>query len=323
VTRAVAQWKGDALESAVVEHNGCAAEMRSIDAWRAHPHGVQVIAEPVVAHRAEGEAMAAESAWSPTPDRPLRGLRVLDLTRVLAGPVATRCLAGFGADILRIDSPTWDEPAVVPDVTLGKRCARLDLRATADRATLRSLLRQADVLVHGYRADALEGLGLGASERREINPALIDVSLNAYGWSGPWRNRRGFDSLVQMSTGIADAGMRQLNKDRPTPLPLQALDHAAGYLMAAAVIRGLTQRHTQRRGFEARVSLARTAEFLISGPPGHSTSSLTPTEADWSPAIEQSAFGPVQRLRAPIHVGNALLHWTLPAAKLGSSAPSW
>ena len=250
-------------------------------------------------------------------------LRVLDLTRVLAGPVATRFLAGFGADVLRIDSPTWDEPAVIPDVTLGKRCARLDLRDAADRAQLRELLRAADVFVHGYRADALDRLDLGADARRELGPGLIDVSLNAYGWTGPWRNRRGFDSLVQMSTGIADAGMRQLNKPRPTPLPLQALDHATGYLMAAAVIRGLTQRSATRRGFEAHVSLARTADMLMHGPAGRINTSLAADENDWAPPVEQSAFGPVQRLHAPLRAGNAKMHWNLPASALGSSPPEW
>jgi crotonobetainyl-CoA:carnitine CoA-transferase CaiB-like acyl-CoA transferase len=269
------------------------------------------------------EADGMHSAWSPTPERPLRGLRVLDLTRVLAGPVATRFLAGFGADVLRIDSPTWDEPAVIPEVTLGKRCARLDLHDPADRAQLRNLLRGADVLVHGYRADALDRLGLHAATRRELRPGLIDVCLNAYGWTGPWRNRRGFDSLVQMSTGIADAGMRQLKKERPTPLPVQALDHAAGYLMAAALIRGLTKRQTTGHGLDARVSLARTADLLIRGPAGPLNPALAPTDADWSAPIEHSAFGPAQRLHAPLVVTHFPMHWDLPAAALGSSPPEW
>ncbi|MGH8241600.1 MAG: CoA transferase, partial [Steroidobacteraceae bacterium] len=261
VARVVATWKGAELESTVIEHGGCAAQMRSVEAWRAHPQGQSVAAEPLVSHEATVDC-EPRPRWLPTPSRPLQGLRVLDLTRVLAGPVATRCLAGFGADVLRIDSPTWDEPAVVPDVTLGKRCARLNLHETQGRTQLRNLLAQADVLIHGYRADALERLGLDSPTRRAIRPGLVDVCLNAYGWTGPWRNRRGFDSLVQMSTGIADAGMRKLGKERPTPLPVQALDHATGYLMAAAAIRGVTQRLTIQRGFQASVSLARTAELL-------------------------------------------------------------
>ena len=244
VARAVAGWEAEALEAAVVRSNGCAAAMRTMAAWATHAQGESVSREPLVIARATDDA--SDARWCPAPDRPLRGIRVLDLTRVLAGPVATRFLAGFGADVLRIDPPSWDEPAVIPDVTLGKRCARLDLRNAGERAIFVELLRRADVLVHGYRADALEKLGLDAAARRAIRPGLIDVSLDAYGWSGPWRNRRGFDSLVQMSAGIAEAGMRMLGKDRPSPLPVQALDHATGYLMAAAAIRGVTQRVCQR-----------------------------------------------------------------------------
>ena len=195
---------------------------------------------------------------------------------------------------------------------------------TSARAHFRQLLRRAHVLVHGYRADALGNLGLDASARRAIRPGLIDVSLNAYGWSGPWCNRRGFDSLVQMSVGIADAGMRLLGKDRPTPLPVQALDHATGYLMAAAVVRGLTQRLSTGRGVEARASLARTAELLISGPAGRQSASLASgTDGDWSEEVEPTAFGPAHRLRAPVNVGMASMQWDRPAVQLGSSPADW
>jgi hypothetical protein len=322
VSHAVADWKADALEAAVVENKGCAAAMRSMAIWTTHAQGESVSREPLMATLATDDL--GESTISSTPERPLQGIRVLDLTRVLAGPVATRFLAGFGADVLRIDPPTWDEPGVVPEVTLGKRCARLDLRSSADRAIWLELLRRADVLVHGYRADALDKLGLDARTRRNIRPGLVDVSLDAYGWSGPWRNRRGFDSLVQMSAGIADAGMRLLGKDRPTPLPVQALDHATGYLMAAAVVHGLTQRIATGRGFEARASLARTAQLLVSEPAGIVAGDLAPAaEEDWSEAIEETHFGAARRLRSPLMIGDRPMHWDRPAVKLGSSAPAW
>ncbi len=160
--------------------------------------------EPLVAF--EPGSNRSASRWAPRPGRALAGLRVLDLTRVLAGPVATRFLAGFGADVVRIDPPGWDEPALEPEVTLGKSCARLDLRRDADRATFERLLSGADVLVHGYRPGALDGLGYGAAARQSLAPGLVEVCLDAYGWTGPWAGRRGFDSLVQMSCGIAQAG---------------------------------------------------------------------------------------------------------------------
>ena len=133
VARAVLNWSADALETAVVQNNGCAAEMRTMPAWATHAQGESVSREPLVATQVTGDC--SDSTLSSTPERPLRGIRVLDLTRVLAGPVATRFLAGFGADVLRIDPPVWDEPGVIPDVTLGKRCARLDLRSSSERSS--------------------------------------------------------------------------------------------------------------------------------------------------------------------------------------------
>ncbi len=196
-------------------------------------------------------------------DRPLAGIRVLDLTRVLAGPVATRFLALLGAEVLRIDPPDWDEPAVIPEVTPGKRCAHLDLRTAEGHTALTELLRDTDVFVHGYRPGALAGLDFDPATLDGLRPGLIDVALDAYGSTGPWAHRRGFDSLVQMSTGIAAAGMDHARADQPVPLPVQALDHATGYLMAAAALTGLHRRRTDATGSRARLSLARTAALLV------------------------------------------------------------
>src|SRR5215471_14499226 len=240
MARAVAGWaKGD-LERAIVEAGGCAAEMRSVSAWVEHPQGRAIAAEPL-AHVTTTEAAPAP-AWAVPLSRPLAGIRVLDMTRVLAGPVASRFLAGYGAEVLRIDPPSWDEGPVIPEVTVGKRCARLDLNRSEDRSTFETLLSKADIFVHGYRPGALDHLGFDAVRRRSLSPGLIDVCLDAYGWSGPWASRRGFDSLVQMSAGIADAGMRMEGLGKPFPLPVQALDQATGYLMAAAAARALLVR---------------------------------------------------------------------------------
>jgi len=317
----VAKWTSTALEQAVVEANGCAAEMRSWAQWQQHPQGLAVNAEPLVhfAEQAAGKALA----WQGSAERPLAGIKVLDLTRVLAGPTASRFLAGLGADVLRIDSPTWNEPGVVPEMTLGKRCARLDLHDPADRAVFESLLKDADLLLHGYRADALEHLGFGFERRQQLAPGLIDVSLNAYGWSGPWRNRRGFDSLVQMSSGIAEAGQRWKQADKPTPLPVQALDHATGYLMAASALRLLTERLANGRGGSARLSLARTAKLLIEHGPGTNEPLRAEDALDQAPAIERTAWGPAQRLRVPVQISGTAVQWDLPAADLGSHCPRW
>jgi hypothetical protein len=305
----------------VVASGGCAAAMRSMDEWASHPQGKSVGAEPLVSREAHSGGSAGAGI---DPTRPLAGVRVLDLTRVLAGPVATRVLAGFGAEVLRIDPPFWHEPAIEPEMTLGKRCARLDLRDDAARTRLRGLLAEADVLVHGYRPGALEGLGLGEMERRRLRPGLVDVSLDAYGWTGPWAGRRGFDSLVQMSAGIAEAGMGRFGRDVPTPLPVQALDHATGYILAAAAVRGLTERLRSGAGLAARASLARTAALLTSAPAAGGGPELNgPEQDDVDPAIERTSWGPAHRLRPPLLVGEAAMRWDRAAGPLGCAEPSW
>lgn len=322
VTAAVARWRGDELEAAIVAEQGCAAAMRSTRQWAEHPQGRAVLAEPLMRMETGDKAAAFEGAFDLL--RPLRGLKVLDMTRVLAGPVATRFLAGFGADVLRIDPPSWQEPGVVPEVTPGKRCARLDLKTGAGRERFRALLLEADVVVHGYRSEALEVLGLGSEVRASIRPGLIEVSLDAYGWSGPWVNRRGFDSLVQMSCGIAEAGMRQAGADRPVPLPVQALDQGAGYLMAAAVLRGLALRAQTGTGSRWRTSLARVGGFLAACPQGPVADPIGKAEpADYAQKVESTDWGPALRLRSPLSVGDAEMHWGRPAGELGASAAVW
>jgi len=318
----VAKWKAAELEQAIVDEGGCAAQMRSWQAWQSHPQGLAVNAEALV--QRQTYQTTPDKAWLGSVARPLAGLKVLDLTRVLAGPVASRFLAGLGADVLRIDSPSWNEPGVVPEMTLGKRCARLDLKSAEGRRIFASLLQDTDILFHGYRADALEQLGYTASALQTLAPGLIDVSLNAYGWSGPWRNRRGFDSLVQMSSGIAAAGMAWKQADKPVPLPLQALDHATGYLMAASALQALSERLKSGRGGSARLSLARTAKLLVEAGQVPEQPALRAEEAsDQGLVVEQTAWGPAHRLLAPVTISGTPLQWDLAAGELGSHRAQW
>jgi crotonobetainyl-CoA:carnitine CoA-transferase CaiB-like acyl-CoA transferase len=325
VAAAARSWPAHDLESAVVGTGGAAAAMRSEAEWRAHPQGRAVAIERLVSMERTSKSNGPDEPAADV-SRPLEGLRVLDLTRVLAGPVATRLLAGWGADVLRVDPLDWDEPSVAPEVTLGKRCARLDLREAHGKDTLLGLLREADVLVHGYRPGALDHLGIGAQTRDETRPGLVDVSLDAYGWTGPWRDRRGFDSLVQMSTGIADAGRAASGGDQPVPLPVQALDHATGYLLAASVLAGLVLRRSDGEGSRWRLSLARMANVLLEtdrvGPQDerHGRALVTP---DATGAIEATAWGEARRLAPPLIVEGSPLHWSIPARPLGTDEPVW
>ncbi|TNF22776.1 MAG: acyl-CoA transferase [Rhodobacteraceae bacterium] len=321
VAEAVRGWSAEALETAIVAARGCAAALRSAEDWQAHPQGRAVAAEPLVRwHEAPDCAPAPPPG---PPERVLTGLRVLDLTRVLAGPVASRFLAGYGADVLRIDPPHWTEPAAEAEVNLGKHCAGLDLRDAQDRARFEHLLDSADVLLHGYRPGALEGLGYGAGARRTRNPGLIDVSLSAYGRSGPWATRRGFDSLVQMSCGIAAEGARIAGQDSPLPLPVQALDHGTGYLLAATVLRGLARR-AQGRTTSAELSLARSARCLMSAP-GTLTPEVpvTARDTDLAPGIEATGWGPARRILPPLSVAGRAPSWTIASGPVRRHPARW
>ena len=313
------------LETEIVAAGGCAAQMLTEAEWQQHPQGQAVAQSPLFWWQPQA-AEAARPQWALPRARPLKGVRVLDLTRIIAGPAATRALAGLGAGVLRIDPPGWEEPSMAPEVTAGKRRARLDLHHPQDRATFEQLLAGADVLVHGYRAGALEKLGYGEAQRQALSPGLVDVCLNAYGWHGPWRERRGFDSLVQMSCGIAASGMASLQAAAPRPLPVQALDHATGCLMAAAVLHGLAERLRHGRGCSVRLSLARTAgELTAHRYPAFLTGETLPpaTRRDCRDTLELTAWGGAFRLRAPLALDGTLMLWHSPAGPLGRDLPVW
>jgi hypothetical protein len=317
VEAAVATWDAAALESAVVAEGGAAAAMYTQDEWHAHAHGGFASREAPVGISPSEPGAAPLPAWVPGATRALDGLRVLDLTRVIAGPVCTRALAAYGADVLRLDPPGFAEvPALVPDVTAGKRCAWLDLRSEDGASRFAELVRSADVLVHGFRPGTLARLGWDDARLRRDNPSLVVAMLDAYGWDGPWAERRGFDSLVQMSTGIAaDAG-----GDRPRPLPAQALDHGAGWLLAAGVARALTERARTGRAAIVRSSLVGVANHLAQRPrpsPG------APTSFDPRAHLEvaETAWGAARRVACPGRIGGVRARWAEPVTALGAADP--
>lgn len=321
VEAVVCDWRADELESEIVFAGGAAAAMRTAGAWSRHPQGLALASEPLV------DVQPGPSGRAMPPGiegRPLAGVKVLDLTRVLAGPVATRVLAMLGADVLRIDPPDWHEPALEPDMTLGKRCARLDADTVDGRAELVALLSEADVLVHGYRPGALDSIGLDDATRQAVRPGLVEVQVNAYGYTGPWAGRRGFDSLVQMSAGIADRGMREAAAEHPVPLPVQALDHATGWLAAAAALRGIATARREGTGSTSRLSLGRTAVELERWRTAWGGGPFPATPLGELPSRTlDTTWGTVDVLDSPLEISALALETLQPPRRLGSDEPVW
>jgi hypothetical protein len=311
VAEAVSRCQAHELETAIVEAGGCAAELRTIEAWASHPQGAAVAVEPLVAR----EGRITPRLERRNAESPLAGVRVLDMTRVIAGPFGTRFLAAMGADVLRVDPTGFEEVgAILPEATRGKRTAFLDLRSEGGRGAWEALVRDADVLVHGYRAGAVEALGYDEERIRSISPNLAIVRLDAYGWAGPWSHRRGFDSLVQMSSGIA----HPIEGGKPTPLPAQALDHGTGYLVAAAACRALCDGTAT-----SRVSLARTARFLVEL--GTGGDARAPGLGNVDDLLEPSpmAWGDSLQLRNPAAIEGYEACWRHEPGPLGRHEARW
>jgi len=322
VAAVVATRDASAIERDVVAEGGCAAAMCSRAEWLVHEHGATAKDEPPCSRTLhEGSALPLAPGRRGSAGGAFEGVRVLDLTRVLAGPVCTRFLAAHGAEVLRVDPPGFEEvPALLPDTTAGKRCTFLAIDTKEGSAIFAELLARADVLVHGLRPGALARLGFGPARLLRDYPSLVTAEVSAYGFAGPWSGRRGFDSLVQMSSGIAcqPGGPGA----PPKPLPAQALDHGAGYLLAAGVGRALTERLRVGRASSVRVSLVGVANHLFSRP----AAPLDAPPGPWPEAVlehAQTAWGPVRRVRCPGRVGGRSAEWAIPPGPLGAAQPAF
>ncbi|MGW2227503.1 CoA transferase [Streptomyces formicae] len=312
------------VEDAVYAAGGLAVALRTPEEWAAHPQGAASAGQPLVHRERLGPAPARGLApLTGSPARPAEGLRVLDLTRVIAGPVATRTLALLGADVLRVDPPGL--PELVDqhaDTGFGKRSATLDLGDRADRRVFDGLLAAADVVVTGYRPGALDRFGLSPGELAARRPGLVVAQLSAWGAAGPWARRRGFDSLVQVATGIAAV---EGEPDRPGALPAQALDHGTGYLLAAAVLRTVSEQASRGGTGYVRLSLARTAAWLMSLGAAESGGRCEDAYDGPAPWLTESD-SPLGRLRyalPPVSFTGGPVNWAHPPGRWGTDRPRW
>ncbi|MEO1063437.1 MAG: CoA transferase [Actinomycetota bacterium] len=325
VSAAIADRDAFELEDALTARGLICAALRSLDEWSGHPHAAAHRGEPVVAIERIGDA--PPGAPSPA-DRPLADIRVLDLTRVIAGPVATRTLAAHGADVLRITSPHRPVVAAAePDTAWGKRSAHLDLELPGDRARLDRLVADADVFVQSYRPGSLAARGYGADRLARLRPGIVHVSVSAFGTGGPWGGRRGFDSICQTATGIAHEGARYRPGDDPRPLPCQALDHATGFLAAAGATAALVRRATEGGSWAVSVSLQRTRDLLVSLGIDHAAERgvVAPTHDDVADLLDtrSTPFGPVTHVRPPGSIDGVAPRWERPPSPAGSDRPTW
>ena len=264
VAEAIRGWDGAVLDQTLADAGLCAALIRSPREWAAHEQAQAIANLPLFEIMRIGDA-PPESAGRGGVDRPLAGARVLDLSRIIAGPVAGRALAQHGAQVLMINGPHLPniEPLVI-DNGRGKRSATLDLRDAAGREQLRGLVADADVFLQAYRPGTLAARGFAPEALAQLRPGIVCVSISAYGHTGPWAQRRGFDSLVQSASGIAWTESRAAHSDEPKHLPCQALDHATGYLAAFGAMVALARRATEGGSWHVRVSLAQTGRWLQS-----------------------------------------------------------
>ncbi|KPF66967.1 carnitine dehydratase [beta proteobacterium AAP99] len=347
VAAALRRWTAEEFETAAAERGLVAAAMRSFAEWDAHPQGQAVAALPLLEITHIGPGRAAPLGQLPAGAAPLAGARVLDLTRVIAGPVAGRTLATYGADVMLITSPGL--PSVAPlviDTGRGKRSAALDLNDAAQRASLQQLAAQADVFLQGYRPGGLAARGFApeqlaavlAERRGPDAPGIVAASLSAYGRTGPWANRRGFDSLVQTACGMNDAEARahlawqghphddSTGQPDPRPLPAQVLDHASGYLLAAGIAAALARREREGGSWHVEVSLAQTAHWLRGlGRQPAGFAAPDPGQSDVADCLadEASGFG---RLTVVRHAARTTPAWPAgarPSVPLGSHPARW
>ncbi len=341
VTLALREWQAEEFELAAADAGLAVAAARSFAQWDVHPQALALAGQPLVAIEPIGGA-AAPLPWprlgaDQRPiQRPLTGLRVLDLTRILAGPVAGRCLAAYGADVMLVNSPSLPNIGAIADTSRGKLSTLIDLSGAPGRAQLDALVDGAHVFLQGYRPGALAALGYGAQALAARRPGIVVASLSAYGASGPWGGRRGFDSLVQTATGFnlaeaeaaAAATPNAAGPLQPKAMPMQILDYAAGHLLAFGIQAALWRQATQGGSWQVRVSLAGVGAWLRSL--GTVPNGLAVTPPDITPLLETSACGfgasgqsELLAVRHAVQFSATPAGWARPSMPPGSHAPAW
>lgn len=326
VQQALRGWDAEGFEAAAAEAGLVVAAARSFEQWDAHPQGQALSGRPPLSIERIGDAPPTGPLRWPSlaaGARPLAGLRVLDLTRILAGPVAGRSLAAWGADVMLVNSPRLPNIPSIADTSRGKRSVLLDLDTEADRRTFDRLVADAHVFLQGYRPGGLAARGYGPQALAERRPGIVALSLSAYGPEGPWAGRRGFDSLVQTATGFNLAEALAAGQHTPRALPLQILDYAAGYLLAFGASAALWRQQHEGGSWHVQVSLAGVGHWLRTL--GRVPEGLATVAPPFEPYLvhEASGFGALTVLRHPVQFAQTPAGFDRASNPPGTDAPRW
>jgi hypothetical protein len=324
IEQALSGWEAVPFETAAYEQGCVVAAMRSPQQWARHPHAQAIATMQVIQIEKIGDAPPRPLRLGATP---LCGLRVLDLTRIIAGPVAGRALAAHGADVMRIAAPglpfiDW----LVKDTGRGKLSAYADITSADGHAALARLINGADIFLQAYRPDTLDARGLSAADVARLRPGIVYGSLSAYGDAGPWASRRGFDSLVQTATGFNAAEAAAAGVEGPQELPCQALDHASGYLLAFGTIMARLRQADEGGSWLVRVSLAATGRWLWHlGRIDNGFACRLQSRDDVVDLLEDSVspFGLMRAVRHAAQLSATPARWTRPSVPLGTHPPVW
>jgi crotonobetainyl-CoA:carnitine CoA-transferase CaiB-like acyl-CoA transferase len=329
VARAVAGWDALELEEAIIAAKGAGGMVRSQAEWAQHPQAAAIAALPLLEILRIGDSRPEPL---PVDNRPLSGIRVLDLTRVLAGPTCARTLAEHGADVLKVTAPHLPNLGYQEfDTGHGKLSTHLDLRQQKDLDTLRGLVRQADVFSQGYRPGTLGSRGLSPEELAAIRPGLVYVSLSAFGHAGPWASRRGFDTVVQTVSGITTRQAEVAPGKVPGPqfYPVSAIDYCTGYLMAFGAMEALARRAREGGSWLVRISLAQVGKWIVDlGEVPEAAARDVPAEftpdelARWS-MVSETPSGRLRHLKPVVRLSETPPHWARPSVPLGYHPPEW
>ena len=327
VAKAVLGWNALDLEDAIIDAKGAGGMVRSHAEWALHPQAAAIAGLPLLEIVKIADSLPEAL---PAGTRPLSGIRVLDLTRVLAGPTCARTLAEHGADVLKITGAHLPNLGYQEwDTGHGKLSAQLDLRDPSHVETLRGLVQDADVFSQGYRPGTLGSRGLSPEELAVIRPGLVYISLSAFSHAGPWASRRGFDTVVQTVSGITARQAEVIPADSPQFYPVSAIDYCTGYLMAFGAMEALRRRATEGGSWLVRISLAQVGKWIVDlGQETEAAARAAPTEftpaelASWS-MVSQTPSGALRHLKPVVTLSETPAHWSRPSVPLGYHQPVW